>query len=159
MRAIRLIAVGKLKQAFHRDAAAHYAKAVGRSFRLEITEVKDGPAKLAPPERAAWEGEKILAALDAGGVRDLPLCLDERGAARDSEAFATWLAGHLEDHNRRPCFIVGGAFGLAGAVKAPPAQLVSLGPMTLPHELARVVLLEQLYRAATIMAGSPYHHR
>ncbi|QJT07535.1 23S rRNA (pseudouridine(1915)-N(3))-methyltransferase RlmH [Oceanidesulfovibrio marinus] len=156
MRTIRLIAVGKLKQPFFRDAAAHYADAVSRQYKLEETTVKDGPSKLGPEDKSAWEGEKILAALDD---RDIPICMDERGKARGSEDFAAWLGGMLEDQNRRPCFIVGGAFGFSPAVRRAGVHTISLGPMTLPHELARVVLLEQLYRASTIIAGIPYHHR
>ncbi len=156
MRTIRLIAVGKLKQPYFRDAAAHYAEALSRQYRLEESMVKDGPSKLGPEDKSAWEGEKLLAALED---RDIPICLDERGKTRGSEAFAGWLGSMLEDQNRRPCFIVGGAFGLSPAVRRKAAHTMSLGPMTLPHELARVVLLEQLYRASTIIAGTPYHHR
>ncbi|MFW5735539.1 MAG: 23S rRNA (pseudouridine(1915)-N(3))-methyltransferase RlmH [Oceanidesulfovibrio sp.] len=156
MRTIRLIAVGKLKQPCFRDAAAHYAEAVSRQYRLEESTVKDGPSKLGPEDKSAWEGERIIAALDD---RDIPICLDERGKARASEPFAAWLGSMLEDQNRRPCFIVGGAFGLCPAVRRACAHAMSLGPMTMPHELARVVLLEQLYRASTIIAGAPYHHR
>lgn len=81
-----------------------------------------------------------------------------QGSSYSSEEFAAGLEKWLEDPIRRPCFILGGAFGLSDEVRERCDRLISLGPMTLPHELARVVLLEQLYRAMTILKGTGYHH-
>jgi 23S rRNA (pseudouridine1915-N3)-methyltransferase len=155
MAAIRLIAVGKPKEPFFRDAAEHYLARLAGFFSVELTEVKDAPGRLPPGERARREGKAILSRLER---RDRLVGLDERGEAFSSRALAGRLARWTEDANFRPCFVIGGAYGLSEEVRAAAYGLVSLGPLTLPHELARVVLLEQLYRAATIIRGLPYHH-
>ncbi len=81
---------------------------------------------------------------------------DPGGDAMDSEAFAHWLADH-RDRAQSVAFVVGGAFGIGDAVRAGPHRRLALAPWTLPHELARLVLSEQLYRAGTIVRGEPYH--
>ncbi len=105
--------------------------------------------------RMAEEGRAILAKL---GPRDLLVVLDENGRSLASRELASRLGQLLEDPGRRPCFVVGGAFGLPPEVLARADLTLALGPETLPHELARVVLYEQLYRASSILAGAPYHH-
>jgi len=152
---IRVLCVGRLKKPFWRDAAAEYATALSRLVPLEEAEVKDAPGTLSPAERTEREGSALVARI---GAADRVIALDVRGQALDSETLARRLAAWIEDPGRRPCFVVGGAWGLAEAVRARAGLLLSLGPLTLPHELARVVLLEQLYRAATIIKGMPYHH-
>lgn len=155
MKSILHLAVGRLKTPCWKQAAGHYAKLLGRFVSLEQIVVKDGAGHLAPHAKSAAEGASLLARL---GPRDLVLGMDASGRACDSEEFAALLRTWLEDPVRRPCFVVGGAFGLAPGVIARSDVLLSLGPMTLPHELARVVLLEQLYRALTIIRGTGYHH-
>ena len=153
---IHFIWVGKLKQPHWRDAAAHYQKALGRHYTLRETVVKDGPGSLSIQDRNEREGEKILAALQPP---DYGVALDERGTARSSVSLAKFLNTIIETPGATPCFIIGGAYGLAPAVKEQCRQTLSLGPMTFPHEMARVILLEQLYRAASILKGLPYHHQ
>lgn len=148
-----VIAVGRLKSPFWKDAAAHYAERLARWRALTVIEVKDGDSALPADQRKSQEGRAILAAL---GLRDIPVCLDEHGEAPGSRAFSRLL--ERLSVNARPCFIVGGAYGLDQAVLAAARRVVALGPLTLPHELARVVLLEQLYRAEAITRGIPYHH-
>ena len=131
------MSVGRLRAPFS-DDVAHYRKLLSRYVRLEEIEVREDEAvRRRVPERA------LTVLLDAGG-REL-----------DSEAFAGWLEERRQD-GREVAFVIGGAFG------APELERVdmrlSLGPMTLPHQLARVVLLEQLYRGHRILAGEPYHH-
>ncbi|HET9073424.1 MAG TPA: 23S rRNA (pseudouridine(1915)-N(3))-methyltransferase RlmH [Solirubrobacteraceae bacterium] len=119
------------------DDADHYLKMLRRYARLEIVEVADGPALLRRvPERAF-------------------ICLLAiNGESTDSVGFSRFLEQRRQS-GQDLCFVIGGAFG------APPLPRVdralSFGPMTLPHQLARVVLLEQLYRAHRILAGEPYH--
>jgi 23S rRNA (pseudouridine1915-N3)-methyltransferase len=131
-----VLAVGRAR-APYADDLAHYAKLLSRYARVEVIEVAD----------------------DAALARRLPerayVCLlDSRGQAYTSEAFAAWLEQRRQA-GRDVCFVVGGAFGTA----LPGADhTLSFGPPTLPHLLARVVLLEQLYRAHKILAGEPYHH-
>ena len=85
------------------------------------------------------------------------VALHETGAAMDSREFAAFLRD-LDENARRPVFVVGGPFGLSPALLADCRSLLSLSPMTFPHELARVMLLEQLFRAETILRRFPYHH-
>lgn len=119
------------------DDVEHYLKMLGRYAAIDVVELRDGddPARRIP-ERA------FVVLLDGGG-REMT-----------SEGFAAWLEERR--HDGRPlCFVIGGAFGIS----LPTADLrLSLGRMTLPHQLARVVLVEQLYRAHRILAGEPYHH-
>ncbi|MEW5774687.1 MAG: 23S rRNA (pseudouridine(1915)-N(3))-methyltransferase RlmH [Thermodesulfobacteriota bacterium] len=155
MKKLRLLWVGRLKKPFWKAAAEHYLASLGRMHGLEEVLLKDAPGGLAPAEAAAWEGKRVLEKLGPG---DYLVCLDERGRQATSVQLSELLRGWLEDPARTPCLVVGGAHGLSPEVLARANLTLSLGPMTLPHELARVVLLEQLYRAASILRGLPYHH-
>jgi 23S rRNA (pseudouridine1915-N3)-methyltransferase len=99
------------------------------------------------------EGERLLARVPAGA--QLVAC-DPNGDGVSSERFAAWL-GEARDRAQDLAFVIGGAFGLSGAVLAKASRRLLLAPWTLPHELARLVLAEQLYRAGTIHRGEPYH--
>jgi 23S rRNA (pseudouridine1915-N3)-methyltransferase len=121
--------------------------------RVEESTVKDAAAGLSPAERRELEGERILGKVRPG---DAVLCLDERGSAKNSVEFAALVRG-LHDAGRVPCFVVGGPDGLTPRIRAAAEQVLSLGRMTLPHELARALLLEQLYRAENIIRNTPYH--
>ena len=151
---IHIIAVGRLREPHWKTAAEFYAKRLKRGYDLVETVVRDGDSSLSATDRATVEGDRILQAMK-GNLRTV--CLDERGEAMTSVQFARFLRQSF-DTASPPCFIVGGAYGLSPAVRDGAAKLMSFGPMTLPHELARVLLLEQLYRADAIMHGRPYHH-
>ena len=133
---VTVVAVGRLRDPYA-DDMAHYAKLLSRYVRLEVVEVReDEQAGRRIPERA------FVSLLDAGGT------------TYDSEGFSAFIEERRMS-GRDLCFVIGGAFGL----DIPGAdQRLSLGRMTLPHQLARVVLTEQLYRAHKIIAGEPYHH-
>jgi 23S rRNA (pseudouridine1915-N3)-methyltransferase len=133
---IIVLAVGKLKPPWA-DDVAHYAKLLGRHARVELVEVADDEQVARRlPERA----HVVL--------------LDRAGEPLDSEGFAAYLEERRQS-GRDLCFVVGGPYGL----DLPGAdRRLSFGPQTLPHQLARVVLLEQLYRGHKILAGEPYHH-
>lgn len=152
---LSLVCVGRLKTPFWKEAAAHYAARLQRRHVLREILIKDADPSLPVAERKALEGRRILAALPPG---NLLICLDEHGTARTSTDFAAWLEHIFGTLRKTPCFIIGGAFGLSPEVIARAHHSLSLGPMTLPHELARVVLLEQLYRADAIALNMPYHH-
>jgi 23S rRNA (pseudouridine1915-N3)-methyltransferase len=154
MKPIQLLVVGQLKAGWFRDAAAHYLAALRRHVPAEEVVVRDAKTAGAS-RRKAEEGRAVL---DRLTPRDRLVALDEGGRSRASRDLAAWLGDMLADPGRRPCFVVGGAFGLSPEVLARAEATLALGPGTLPHELARVVLYEQLYRAATILAGTPYHH-
>ncbi|EFL50503.1 protein of unknown function DUF163 [Solidesulfovibrio fructosivorans JJ]] len=154
MKPVRLFVVGAAKAPYFRDAAAHYLTALRRYLPVEEHVVRD--AKASDHERRkAEEGKSLLAKLSP---RDFVVVLDEGGRSLPSRELAARLAAFIEDPGRAPSFVVGGAFGLSPEVLARADMTLALGPGTLPHELARVVLYEQLYRAAAINAGAPYHH-
>lgn len=155
MNRIRLLFIGELKAPWALEACAHYGEALGRYARLEQTVLRDAKKAKDPARRREAEGQAILAALTP---RDRVIGLDERGRAFGSKGLASKLSAWLDDPGRAPCFVVGGPYGYGEAARARFDETMSLGPYTLPHELARVVLLEQLYRGMTILAGHPYHH-
>ena len=117
-------------------------------------EVKEESAKGRTPEFVRErEGERILAQVPPGAT--LAACA-EGGKGMTSSAFATWLQT-ARDEARDLAIAIGGAFGLSDSVMKAAAMRLSLAPFTLPHELARVVLAEQVYRSGTISRGEPYH--
>jgi 23S rRNA (pseudouridine1915-N3)-methyltransferase len=154
MKPIRLLVIGQTKAPHFRDACAHYLEALRRYLPAEEQVVRDGKSA-DPARRKAEEAKGVLARL---GPRDCVIVLDEHGRSLPSRELACKLRTMIEDPGRAPCFIVGGAFGLDATILARADLTLALGPGTLPHELARVVLYEQLYRAAAINAGAPYHH-
>jgi 23S rRNA (pseudouridine1915-N3)-methyltransferase len=133
---ITVLAVGRLRPPFA-DDVAHYAKLLSRYCRLELVEVREDDRL----ERRIPSGA-FLSMLDAGGE------------AYASEAFAHWLEERRRS-GRDLCFVIGGPFGSRLERRD---HALSFGPLTLPHQLARVVLLEQVYRGHKILAGEPYHH-
>jgi 23S rRNA (pseudouridine1915-N3)-methyltransferase len=133
---IIVVAVGRLRPPFA-DDVAHYAKLLGRYARLELVELR--------------EDEQVARRVPGRAYVSL---LDQAGRMPDSIEFSAFLEGRRRS-GLDLCFVVGGPFGL----DLPGVQhRLSLGKMTLPHQLARVVLLEQLYRAHKILAGEPYHY-
>jgi 23S rRNA (pseudouridine1915-N3)-methyltransferase len=133
---IVVLAVGRLRAPFA-DDVEHYVKLLSRHVRVELVEVR--------------EDEQVARRIPARAYVSL---LDAGGSAYDSQAFSRFLEERRQS-GRELCFVVGGPFGLE--LDAVDHRL-SLGPMTLPHQLARVVLLEQVYRAHKILAGEPYHY-
>jgi 23S rRNA (pseudouridine1915-N3)-methyltransferase len=100
------------------------------------------------------EGARVLAQVDE---RDRLIALDEGGRARSTSSFAEWLTAHRDRDPRRLVFVVGGASGLAPEVLARAEETLSLSPMTFPHQVARLLLIEQVYRALSVSAGLRYH--
>ena len=149
---LRIVAVGALRSPHWKAAAAHYLERLGHWRRIHEHVVKDADAGLPEAERVRLEGQRLLQAVRAD---DYLVCLDERGRSMSSHAFAAFLDAVV---SRTACFVLGGPYGLAEMVRSRSRFVLSLGPMTLPHELARVVLLEQVYRAEAILRKLPYHH-
>lgn len=149
---VHLVTVGKLRPAY-RAACDDYLRRLSRVLAVREREVREaGRAGSVARQRAA-EGERLLAAIPPGAAVTL---LDLDGAAWSSEQ----LAEHVDTwrHSGRDrAVIIGGAVGVDASVRARADTVWSLGPLTLPHELARVVVVEQLYRATTILQGTPYH--
>lgn len=155
---IHLICVGKLKEPYLRAACAEYEKRLSRFCRVTITEVADEPC----PERGgttaqqaalAREAKKILSHVGGGVI--LPLCVE--GKQLSSEEFAALFREYMLSGSGDFTFIIGGSLGLDETVKRRGAQRLSFSKMTFPHQLARVMLLEQIYRVFKINAGETYH--
>jgi 23S rRNA (pseudouridine1915-N3)-methyltransferase len=138
------------------DAVRAYEERAARYWKLDIVEVADGVkgGRADPGRVRAVEAERILAQLP-DGLEVVALTRDGRGM--DSTTFATYLQEHGLRASPGVAFVIGGAFGLDDPVLQRAARRLSLSPMTLPHEMARLVLAEQLYRAGTIARGEPYH--
>lgn len=150
---LRVVAVGRDRSGLYAPAVDEYAKRLGRYARFELVEVPEARRHAGTPRARDEEGEALLGKL---GPRERVVCLDERGDEETSLAFARrverWLAGGQD-----VALLVGGSDGLAGAVRERAAETIALSRLTLAHRLARLVLVEQLYRAFTILRGEPYH--
>jgi len=149
-----LAVVGRAQDGLFGAAIAEYEKRAGRYWPLSVREVKEASGRsVAPAVTRRLEGERLLeACLGRGEV----VACDERGKAMTSAAFSEWL-GRLRDTGGAVTFVIGGAFGLDDAVRARATRILSVAPWTLPHEMARLVLTEQLYRAGSMLRGEPYH--
>jgi 23S rRNA (pseudouridine1915-N3)-methyltransferase len=150
---IRIVCVGKPRGPLA-DAAREYETRLGRALRLEVVEVREEPLQQGTPtEVMERERRRLEPHLEGFAM----ICLDRTGRTLTSAALADELRRREEQPPQRTAFIVGGSCGLAPALTGGADLLLSFGPMTLPHQLARVVLAEQLYRATTILRGEPYH--
>jgi 23S rRNA (pseudouridine1915-N3)-methyltransferase len=148
-------AVGKPRDAALAAAIRQYEERAAHYWPLEIVEVKEEPARgLAPALVMQREAMRLRERLPAAGT--LVLCQPSGGRSFTSEAFAAFLQEHRE-RAQDLAFVIGGAFGIGEALTERPHRALSLAPWTLPHELARLVLMEQIYRAGTIGRGEPYH--
>jgi 23S rRNA (pseudouridine1915-N3)-methyltransferase len=149
-----LISVGKIRAKEMSSLVGEYENRAGRYWPLEVVEVREESARSrTAAEVKAKEGERLLEAV--GGA--LVVACDERGTMLRSEEFAEWLREEREKAVRDVAFVIGGAYGLSEELLARAERRVALARWTLPHELARLVLVEQLYRAGTILRGEPYH--
>jgi len=151
---LTVVAVGRLRSPQHRALCDDYIKRLARLCSFSMLEVKD--VRGVDPSRApAVEGQRLL--------RQLPdsctaVSLDERGRDLTSEQLARWLQEKADSGTRDLRLVVGGPYGLAQEVRSRCRESLRLSSMTLPHELARTLLLEQLYRAHTILKRLPYHN-
>ena len=151
MSRIRVIWVGKTVNGFPQDGVDHYLKRIRPYREIECVDVRPGDHSGRDPAQALRvEGEAILKRIED---RARVILLDERGTALSSPDLARWL-------EERPAatFVIGGAYGIDGRVVARADDRLSLSKLTLPHQLVRIVLLEQLYRAFTLQHGHAYHH-
>ncbi len=156
---ITILCVGKIKETYFTDAILEYSKRLSRYCKLTICEVKDEPTPDSPSQQEKSsvlekEGQRILEKIpDSAYVT--ALCIE--GKTKTSEE----LASHLEDlalsGSSHLVFIIGGSMGLADSVKKRADNKLSFSPMTFPHQLMRVILLEQIYRAFQINSGGKYH--
>ncbi|MCL2195227.1 MAG: 23S rRNA (pseudouridine(1915)-N(3))-methyltransferase RlmH [Oscillospiraceae bacterium] len=143
MQTIKLIAVGKLKEDYLRAACAEYTKRLSAFCKLEVIELE--------PQRSLELEAKLLQSKLGKQASVCALCVE--GKPLTSEVFAAWLAKQPSEVD----FLIGSSHGLCDSIKARADLRLSMSAMTLPHQLARVVLLEQVYRACSINGGGKYH--
>ena len=159
MQRITVLCVGKLKEKFYADAAAEYCKRLSRYCKIEVTELPETrlPEDPSPAEikRAlAAEANAIRQKLEGGAV--VAMCIE--GQTCSSEALSKKLAAFALEGKSKVTFLIGGSFGLDETLKKQADWRLSMSPMTFPHHLARVMLLEQIYRACQIAEGTRYHN-
>ncbi|WP_067930352.1 23S rRNA (pseudouridine(1915)-N(3))-methyltransferase RlmH [Alicyclobacillus kakegawensis] len=156
---VTVIAVGKLKERYLREAQAEYGKRLSGYVQLRIEEVADEPA-----QESAGDGERLRVLRVEGEriarrlrERDAVVALDRGGEALSSEAWSRSYQRMAGGGYGRLVFLIGGSYGLDASLLKRAELCWSFGPLTLPHQLARIVLLEQLYRGIRIARGEPYH--
>ena len=159
MQKVTVLCVGKLKEKFYADAAAEYVKRLSRYCRLNIIELPEerlpeDPSPALIDAALAKEADAIRAKLPPSSSV-IALCVE--GRMRSSEELAHLMAAWANRGEKHLVFLIGGSFGLHSSIKAEAWAQLSMSPMTFPHHLARVMLLEQLYRAFKIREGSSYH--
>jgi 23S rRNA (pseudouridine1915-N3)-methyltransferase len=154
-----IAAIGRLKQGPERELLAHYlsrAETLGRKLGLSPVAAIEAPESKASSAASRREAEAGALLLKVPPGYKL-LCLDPAGDQLSSEAYARALAKLRDGGAPGAAFLIGGADGLGPKALSKADRVLSLGPMTLPHGLARIVLAEQIYRAMTIISGHPYH--
>ena len=156
---ITVICIGKLKEEYWRKACEEYAKRLSAFCKLQMidlaeTKISDNPSPAQITQVIESEGEKILAKLPAGGAV-IPLCIE--GKQLDSPAMSELLQKIPLEGKSSVSFIIGGSYGLSEAVKAAGTVRLSMSKMTFPHQMARVMLLEQIYRGFQIAGNGKYH--
>ncbi|MCR5311612.1 MAG: 23S rRNA (pseudouridine(1915)-N(3))-methyltransferase RlmH [Lachnospiraceae bacterium] len=156
---IKILCVGKIKERFFTDAVSEYCKRMSKFSEVEIIEAADEKTdeKASDAEREivlSKEGERLLKNI---GDRDFVFILDIKGKKLCSEEFALKIKETMVSGFNTLTFVIGGSLGLSDKVKARGNYSLSFSDMTFPHQLMRVILLEQIYRAFKINAGEPYH--
>lgn len=151
---VSVVVIGRPRHAGLADAIRDYETRAARYWPLDVVEVKEEPGRgISAALVRDREADRLAERIPTDAV--LVAC-DPGGAIMDSEAFARWLQ-EQRDAARNVAFVIGGAHGLGPAIRERAGRRLSLAPWTLPHEVARLVLAEQLYRAGTIMRNEPYH--
>ena len=156
---VKLISVGKMREKYYTEAFAEYAKRLQAYCRLELLEITEQRLSDRPSDReiaAALEreGQEILKAVPADACT-VALCVE--GRQMPSECMAALIAERESSGRPKLCFVVGGSCGLAESVKGRCDKRLSMSEMTFPHHLARVMLIEQIYRGFKINEGARYH--
>lgn len=156
---IRLICVGRLKEKFYIDASKEYLKRLSACCKIEMEEIPEahlperpskGDIEAALKAEAAAIEQKLLK-----GAAVIAMCIE--GEQTDSGGMAALLEKYASDGISKLCFVIGGSFGLHASVKEQAAMKLSMSRMTFPHHLARIMLLEQIYRGFKISQGGKYH--
>lgn len=150
---IKIISVGKIKQSFVHEGEGEYLQRMKSFAQLRLIEVPTA-TELPDAQMKEAEAEAVLKKVDAA---DFFVVLDERGKQHTSKEFAARLQSEMNQGTSNFCFAIGGASGWDEKVRQQADLVVSLSAMTFPYQLTRLILVEQLYRAMTILKGIPYH--
>lgn len=150
----RLIMVGKTERGYVADGLGHYLERIRHWFPVDEVVVAKSE-RATPQEQRIEEERNLLKAIPAGARL---VVLDETGRVMESRAFAKKLGDWRDQGSREVCFLIGGAYGLTDDVRERADLVLSLSPMTFPHQLVRVLFAEQLYRAWSILKRTGYHH-
>lgn len=159
MQSVKIICVGKLKEAFYEQAVKEYTKRLTAFCKLEIEELPEvklpqEPSKAEIDAALLKEGESVKSIIPKGSAV-IAMCIEGKGMS--SEGFAELMEDFALKGASKLCFVIGGSFGLSKEVKAMAQFKLSMSAMTFPHHLARVMLLEQIYRGFNIISGGKYH--
>ena len=159
MQHVTVLCVGKLKESYWRDAVAEYAKRLSAFCRFTVIEVDeerlpDAPSAAQIAHTLEEEGKRLLSRIPRDALT-VALCIE--GKTVSSEMLSARLSSWALDGKSHIVFVIGGSFGLSDEVKNAATLRLSMSPMTFPHQLARVMLLEQIYRAFQIASGGKYH--
>ncbi len=152
-----LLVVGRTVDPHYIAAIGDYAERLSHylTFSIEVIPELKSTKSLTTEQQKEKEGELILRSLRAG---DVVILLDEAGREFRSVEFADWMQRKLSTVNKRLVFIIGGPYGFSPKVYAAAQEKISLSKMTFSHQMIRLIFVEQLYRAMSILNGSPYHH-
>lgn len=156
---ITVLCVGKLKERFYMDASSEYRKRLTRYCKLDLVELKeerlpDSPSPAQIEAALSKEADAIRAKLPQNATL-VAMCIE--GSMRSSTELARLISQWSTSGSKHLVFVIGGSFGLHSSIKDQAQIKLSMSPMTFPHHLARVMLLEQIYRSFQIMEGSKYH--
>lgn len=154
---ITLAVIGKTEVGFVRQGIEEYVKRLQHYVTFNIQYIGDArnTRNMSEAQQRVAEGKSLIAALDAS---DHVVLLDEHGTERTSVDYSQWLQRRMASGSKRLVFVVGGPYGFSPEVYDRANEKISLSKMTFPHELVRLVFVEQLYRAFTILRHEPYHH-
>lgn len=154
---ITLAVIGKTEVGFVRQGIDEYVKRLQHYVSFNIQYIGDikGTRNMSEEQQKVAEGRQLLASLEPS---DYILLLDEHGTERTSMDYSQWLQRRMASGCKRLVFVVGGPYGFSKEVYDRSNEMISLSKMTFPHELVRLIFVEQLYRAFTILRHEPYHH-
>jgi len=152
---IVVLSVGRVRQRFVLDAEGEYLQRIKGSFHVELVELgMESPESMKPAEVQAREAEEVLKKTKS---YDYLVVLDERGKEMTSKALSEFVQARMNSGIKSVCFVIGGAYGFAEKVRQEADLILSLSALTFPHQLTRMLLVEQLYRAHTLIKGISYH--
>ncbi len=150
-----VLSVGRVRQQFVLQGEAEYLQRIKGSFSVELVELgMDSPESMSAAEVQAREAEEVLKRVKS---YDYLVVLDERGQSTTSRQFSEFIQKRMNSGIKTLCFVIGGAFGFAEKVRQEADSIISLSALTFPHQVTRLLLIEQLYRSHTLIKGISYH--